>query len=403
MLKLAWRNIWRNRRRTIITAGSIFFAVFFAITARSFNQGAYEQMIENMVGFYTGYGQIQTATYFEEKSINESFVLNDSLSALPAQHDELAALVPRLEYFSLASSGPVSRMAMVLGIDPEAEDGLTGLKSMLKAGDYLANGDQGALISTGLAEYLHLGVGDTLVLVGSGYQDQSAWGLYPVQGLIEQRNKDLNGQMVYLTLSEAQYLFRADGRVTSLVLQPKYKLRAEAMVESLRPDSSAALQVYSWKELMPEMVQFIEADSAGDVLFLGILYMIIAFGIFGTVLMMTLERMHEFGILIAIGMRKLRLGLIVILETLMLAGVGIGAGILAAIPTMLYFFHNPIKLTGDAAEMMANYGMDPVLRFSRDPGLFVTNALIVFVISFLISLYPVWKLRKLKVTEAMRG
>jgi len=139
---------------------------------------------------------------------------------------------------------------------------------------------------------------------------------------------------------------------------------------------------------------------------LGILYIIIGFGMFGTILMMTTERIYEFGVLISIGMKRWKLVMIVIMESLFINFLGVIAGMLGGFPILYYFFKNPIQLSRFGANLddfTEQYGIEPVLNFSLDPEVFYSQGIYVFVIACVITAYPVWKLLNLNVISALRS
>ena len=137
LLKIAWRNIWRNRRRTLITAASIFFAVFFAIVMNSFQRGVWDNVINNVVRFYAGFAQVHQKGYQEEQSLDKSFVLTDELMNTMNAPSQVHLTAPRLESFALASYQTLTKGALIVGIDPEKEDKLTTLASRVSQGEYL--------------------------------------------------------------------------------------------------------------------------------------------------------------------------------------------------------------------------------------------------------------------------
>jgi len=157
-----------------------------------------------------------------------------------------------------------------------------------------------------------------------------------------------------------------------------------------------------WQEMLPDLMQAKQLDSAGNVIVYIILYLVIAFGIFGTILMMTKEREYEFGILISIGMRRARLGAVIWLETIMLGLLGALAGILASVPIVYYFHVNPIRFSGDYAGALEKFGFEPIFPAEFAPHIFLTQAIVVFVVTSLLALYPLLKIRKLQPVEAMR-
>ncbi|MCU0413429.1 MAG: FtsX-like permease family protein, partial [Ignavibacteriaceae bacterium] len=136
---------------------------------------------------------------------------------------------------------------------------------------------------------------------------------------------------------------------------------------------------------------------------LGILYIVIAFGIFGTIMMMTAERVKEFGILISVGMKKWKLYLVTTLETMFISFIGVLTGALVSLPLLIYFVNNPIPLTGEMADAILAWGFEPILPFAIYPGMFVAQVWTVLAIALVSGLYPINFIRKIKPVEAMRG
>jgi ABC-type lipoprotein release transport system permease subunit len=401
-LKLAWRNIWRNKRRSLIAMASVLFAVVIALAMRSMQLGSYRHMIRNTVGFQTGYAQIHGQDYWDSRSINDSFALTDSLVRQTGRIRHITMTTPRLETFTLVSSGEITDGAMVTGIAPVEEDRFTGLKSRLVRGRYLEPRDSGILLAKGLAEHLQVSVEDTVVLLGQGYHGITAAGKYPVAGLLEYPMPELNNRLAYLSLSESQRLIGAPGRATALAIMIDRQDRLEPVMAELEDRFGQKYEVMSWEQMLPEVVQSIEADNASGLIMLLIIYMVIGFGILGTVLMMTMERTREFGMMVAIGMKRGRLRLVAILESLMLTFVGVLTGVLLGVPVLLYLHDHPIQLRGQLREMMVSYGWDPVLPFSLDPMIFVWQALIVLIIALAAATYPVWRISRVDPVEALR-
>jgi putative ABC transport system permease protein len=403
LIKLAWRNLWRNKRRTLITAASIFFAVLLAIFMNSIQAGAYERMIDNLVGQYMGYIQIHKKGYWEEPILDNSFSSDGSPEAHVLSHPSVSQAIPRLEANALASSGNTTRVIRVVGVDPTRENDLSMLESKLVAGTYFLANDRSVLIAEGMAECLGLGLGDSITLLGQGYQAVSAAGLYPISGVAHFGSPELNKSVVFLPLSEAQRLYGAEERLTSYALKLSNANDLPGVVKDLREGLSDEYEVMDWKEMMPEFVEFMKVDTGGNYIFLGVLYLIITFGMFGTVLMMTKEREYEFGVMLAIGMKRMRLASVIVLETLMISFLGVLAGSLVALPLILYFHVHPIYMGAEAEKVYATYGFEALFPTSTDPKHFLINALLVFIIAMLISLHPIMKISRLKPVEAMRS
>lgn len=403
-LKLAWRNIWRNKRRTLITVSSIMFAVVFALSLESIERGAHNLMVDNMTRFHTGYIQVQDYRFEDEPSLDNSFEYDESFSEnITSVNEQIKFTVPRLETFMLAAGDEVTRGAFVLGIDVNAEHQMNDLKNRLTTGDFFTPGSGGAVIGEGLASRLELAVGDTLVLLGQGRFGMTASGIFPVSGLINHPVRDMNNQLVYLSLEDAQWLVSAEGHITSLLVMPGSVSEAESVAASLRVDfDGSEYKIFTWRELIPELVQALEFDRAGTKLYMGILYIIIGFGIFGTILTMTLERMREFGILLSVGMHRIKLATVVFLETFFMSIMGVLSGFGLGLIILWYFRENPIRLTGDAAEIIMDYGMDPIMPTAIAPDIFIWQGLIVFTLTLIICLYPAVKISTLNILDASK-
>jgi ABC-type lipoprotein release transport system permease subunit len=250
---------------------------------------------------------------------------------------------------------------------------------------------------------LGIDVGDSLVLLGQGYHGITAAAEYPVRGIFHFPLPQLNNQLIYMTLPEGQNFFAAPNRLTSLSVLLDSEDALDDVMKSLKTKLAGKnLEIMRWEKMNVELVQAIKSDNAGGLIMLGILYIIIGFGVFGTVMMMTIERRKEFAVMIAVGMRKSKLVLMTAIESILIGIMAIVAGILFAYPLLYYLHENPIPLTGGLAEAMISFGVDPILPFSIDPSLFVSQALTVFIIMIVAIVYPISIIFKLNVLKAMR-
>src|SRR6056297_2927216 len=217
-IKLAWRNLWRNRRRTLIAISSIIFSVLLASWMRSMQEGSYDSMIKNVVKFYSGYLQVQDTAYWEERTLENSMEIAPALKKQIEQINDVTLVSDRLESFALAANHKHSKPAMVLGIEPEAENRITAISKKINAGKFLQSGDKTVVLGKGLAEFLNLTVGDTLVMIGQGYHGISANGLFPVRGIMEHPNREFDKRLVLLDIETAREFYSAYGLSTSLVI-----------------------------------------------------------------------------------------------------------------------------------------------------------------------------------------
>ena len=166
---MAWKNMWRNRNRTVITMAAIFFAVILSVIASSLKDGIFDNLVKNVVSFYTGYIQVHKQGYWNEQILDNSFESSVATEQKILQNKNVTSITSRLESFALVSSADITKGSLVVGINPEKENQITLLKNKLTQGDYLNDDDNAVLLAQGLAERLKLKVGDTVVLIGQGY------------------------------------------------------------------------------------------------------------------------------------------------------------------------------------------------------------------------------------------
>jgi ABC-type lipoprotein release transport system permease subunit len=478
-IKIAWRNIWRNRRRSIITMSSIFFAAFLAIVMRSFQLGSYDAMINTMIEKFSGYIQIEHPDFPEEPSIDNLIEYSDKIINEIQSVDNVKGIAPRLTFFSQAYSDIQNKGVMLIGIDPEFEDDMTefseqiaqiklteeaiehikkedipdflsealdenkgkyyacedilafelGIKDENDINKYIpiikkfasyeskniSKKDDGVLIGSSLANYLKLNVGDSIVMMGLGYHGSSAAAVFPIKGIIVIPNPLLDGRIVYGSLENVQSFFSAyeysdnGGQIPLLTTyginlhNKKYEDVEQTRDEIIEVLNNNEMLVRGWKEANKELNNQIKSDNESGKVMIALLYIVIAFGVFGTVLMMIAERKREMGVMIAIGMKKLKLAVIVTLELIYISFIGLLAGIVVSIPIVVLGHLHPVRLKGEAAEMMAQYGMEPIMPFAWFDMYYLNQVLVVAVIVLVVLIYPIIKISKMKVIDALRA
>ncbi len=407
IFNLAWRNIWRNKRRTLITIAAVAFAVFMSAFMRSFQKGVWDMVVDGAVNVYYGYAQIHGNGYWEDQSLENAIAYEDRLKEIPNQIEEINSLVPRIESFALASEGDLTSGVLVLGISPELEDAMTEVSKRLVEGEFLQEDDDAVIAASGLVEKLGLELNDTLILISQGYHGVNAAGKFPIKGIFEFAMPDLNKRLLLMPLLRAQSFYGAEGLVTTLAVDMDDRKDLPEVMPKLAslllPEEEYELM--AWQELIPELVEARQVDEAGGVIILGILYLLIAFAIFGTILMMTKERSYEFGVLTAIGMNRWKLFYAVWLETIMLGLVGAICGILISIPVIYYFNINPIPVSAIAegsADAYEKFGIQGFLPTAFEFKIFANQAVIIFIVTSLLAVYPLINIMKLQPVNAMR-
>lgn len=407
-LKLAWRNIWRNKTRTLLTASVVFITVVLSIVMTSEQYGIYDKMIDNIIEV-TGDLQIQNKAYWENKSINDAVATDTALIGKIKKLPDVSGVTVHLESFALASHLELTKGVIVAGVVPSDEEGFSKLRNKLskpsngKSSAYLLDDDEGVLVGEKLANFLKVGINDTLVLISQGYHGISAAGLFPVRGFIKLPSVELESSLIYMSLPAAQKFYGAADWGTSILIKAANKENEEQLRSKLAEVLPAEYVVKDWKELQPEIVQMIDSDVSSGYFMKGIFYMIITFIIFSTLVMMMYERRKEFGVMHAMGLQKSRLSVIVFIELLLitLLGTFFGVGFGYVLTSILN--QNPIPLQGEMAKMMEEYGFEPIIFFSNSADIFYWQPVIVFCITLVLYLFPWITIRKLKIIKAMRG
>jgi len=402
LLKIAWRNLWRNKKRTLITIASVFFGVLWAVLLKSLQTGSFDNMVDNMVKFTSGYIQIQNTDYKQTKSLNNSFEPDSSLLSLLDKNEDVLIYTPRLESFALAASKEQSFGTAVFGVRSEHEEQISNLSQWIVEGAYLTASDKGVIVGELLAKNLDVVTGDTLALIGQGYHGVQAAGLFPVRGLLRFPVHDLNRQVLYMDIETAQSFFQAPDLITSLVIMVDGPSMVEPVVAQLKNINNPEITTYSWEELQPQLVQLIAGKTSSGKIFIGILFMLVGFGILGTFIMMVAERKRELGIMIAIGMQRIRLSAILFLESLLIGALGVFCSYLFCLPLIGYFVKNPIRIGGDMAKVWGDMGFEPVIMFSGAMEVFSGPAITIFIIAIIISIYPITSVIRMRTVDALR-
>jgi len=400
---MAWKNLWRNKRRTLITVASIFFGVLISTLMSSLQDGTYGSMIDLSVKLSSGYLQIQHPEYNDNKSINNIFEPSDEFISEISGIKEITTVAKRLASFALLSSGPNTRGGAVIGFEPEKDKETSNLQNWISEGEFLNSGDQGVLLTHNIARHLKIGVNDTIILISQGYHGVTAAGAYPVKGILKFSTPQMNSLGVFMDINLAQEFYSAKGMISSLMIMVNDYTDVAAAARKLKHYVNGEYKVLNWKEINPEIVQFIESDKAGGIVMKAILYIVIGFGIFGTIIMMVAERKRELGVMVAVGMQKFKLAIILFYETILIGFVGVITGFIGSIPIILFFVKNPIGLPEELAEAYTQFGFEPYMFFGTAPSVFVNQVLVIFIITLIISLYPIFKVKNLKVTNALRA
>lgn len=405
---MAWRNLWRNPRRTLLTTAAIAFACLLLIFMLSWQFGSYEAMINSAVKIHTGHLHIQAKGY--QADMNMHYVVPDPKAAAKAMASApgVKAWTLRCNAFSLVSSKERTYGVMVVGIDPEREAKVSTLAKTIRKGHYLKEGDMtGALVGDLLAQNLKVKLGDDLTLLGQGRDGSVAATVVKVAGIYRTGVDDMDRSSIHIGLKNFQSTYTMMGAVHQVVAvcgSLDDVSGAKAYLQKHLPPGTKTrpLVVLDWKQLMPGLLQGIEIDLVSGLIFYFLLIIVVAFGILNTFLMSVMERMREFGVLLSIGTTPGRLSRMVMWESLALTLLGIGAGMVLGAAVTLYVQAVGMDFSG-ASALMENYGISG--RMYPQLGWISATAgpLAVLIITILTALYPALKVRRIRPLDALNA
>ena len=405
VLRMAWRNLWRHGKRTWLTVGAMIFSNSLLVFAISLQFGSYEMMIDNSLQAFSGHIQLQHPSYLEQPKMRYAI---DDIDALAQQlRDELGltSISARASGFALASSAERSYGLQLLGVDALHEPGVSTLPGLISRGRYLQPGAREEIvIGSVLARNLRIEPGDELSFLGSGFDDSFAAGVVTVVGIFESGNADLDRSVAQVNLAYFQDSFAMGSAGHSIVIRAAQVDDVDALMTRVNSDLPGPEKVVArhWDELQPGLRQAIRADMTSAWFMYTVLIVLVAFSVLNTQLMSVLERTREFGTMMALGLRPARLGLLVMLETGMMTGLGLLLGIALGAAITAYLSVVGFSYPG-MAEMAVKFNL-PERMYPAISALSLSlGPVIVACGSLLAAIYPALRLNRLLPIEAMRA
>lgn len=351
MLKLAIKNLFRNRWRTALTLGGIAVAVALMVWSHCLMDGMRAQMIAGATGVNLGQAQIHTSGYIERPSIYEHFADEGELFSQLESLSGVKGVAPRVHVFGLIGHETESVVAAISGINPVREAQVTSIHEGIVEGRWLSDVPQPSteprevVLGKMLADQLSVSPGDELVLFASAADGSLGNELLVVSGVFRSGNSVLDRTGVMMHIADVQYFAALDGRFHEIAVGSDDFENAGSLVEAINGFLSLEeneLVARSWQQLAPEVGNMLEMNDAGTWFMYFFIYIIVALGIVNTQRMSTLERYREFGVLLALGLRQGSLGFMIFLETMLLTLLGAAIGV--AVGGYLGFHHSQVGL-----------------------------------------------------------
>lgn len=403
-LSMAWRNVWRHRRRSVLTIATISLGLAFNVFMRSVGDGFHEQMVDNSVRAHIGHLQIHRKGYHDDPSLNKTLPdatgVREAVRSLP----HLRGWSARILGDGLASTAVNSAGVALVGIDPAEERTVTTIHRAVIQGAYLgAQMKKPVLIGERLAKVLQVKTGESLVLLAQAADGSMSADKYRVAGIFRSGLPDLDRGMVYLLRRDADTLFALNGRITEVALLLSSSTQVAAAQQTLaRALSGVNVEILPWDVVEPYIKQFIDLDNAFFYVIVLILFIVISVGILNTILMSVFERVREFGIMMSLGMKPRQVVGLVVQEAVVLGLVGLVAGSLLGSALSAYYGSAGMNFA-NWAEGAAALGMTTAVTY---PKLTVANLLSsnlsVLAVVLLVALYPATRAARLRPVEAIR-
>ncbi|MEJ2042635.1 MAG: ABC transporter permease [Reinekea sp.] len=406
MLKLAFRNILRNKRRTLLTMLSMFGGYFLLVISISMQEGSYQQVIDFFTRNNTGHVQISEPSYQERPTLYKTVPATDDFYQELITQPNVLAATPRIVSGALAYGDSKSFPVQVMGIDIEKEKEISFLADKVKQGIFFSpepdnDGYYQTMIGASVAQQLKVGVGDEIVLISQGADGSIANDIYLVSAIVGTKD-GLESRMVYLPLGAAQSFFTLPNKAHYWVVMTDDYHQATVLGDQLNQwlADNDSLEANSWQVVSKEFYDTMMADIQGGYISYYIIVFLVCIGVLNTVLMSVMERTGEFGVLKAVGTSPKRLFALIVLETLMLSGLSCIAGAIAVTPLNYYLATTGYSLP--TAYDISGVIMDKMVGL-WNIRVFLQPAVIVLVATAVISVFPALRAARIVPVDAIRN
>ncbi|NOR19529.1 MAG: FtsX-like permease family protein [Xanthomonadales bacterium] len=403
--RLAWRNIWRQKRRTWLTALAMIFSNVLLVFMITLQYGSYDMMINNTLSVFSGQIQVQRNGYQDDQKMRQSIDDIQALADKARKHFPQARVTARASAFVLVSSEDRSFGTQVVGVEPAFEAGVSTIPGLLHQGRFLDDPDAAEIvIGSVMARNLKVGVGEELTFLGSGRDGSFAAGVVTVVGIFDSGSAEFDRSLAEIPLAYFQDAFSMDssGHVIAIAVDDINDVSAMLQPLQIVISGQDDLRVLDWETLTPGLKQAIRADMTSAWFMYGILIILVAFSVLNTQLMSVLERTREFGVIMALGIKPRRLAMLVLLETFLIALLGLLIGILLGAGVAGYYAQVGFAYPG-MDELWEKFNMAPLMYPSLRPLSLLLGPSVVFVFCLFAAIYPALKLYALRPVEAMRA
>ena len=400
ILKMAWRNIGRNRRRTAVTVGAMTLGLFAMVVYMAMMEGMLNDMEETIVEIDLGDLQIHAPTYLDDPSL---YTVVDDVDALLGELEAAGFRASaRLVGAGLAAAHDSAAGASLRGVDVEDDARVSVISSRLAEGAWLDDDDPaGVVVGRRLARSLNLALGDELVVLSQATDGGIANDLYTVRGILGTVSDGVDRAAVFLTEGAFRELFFMPSGAHEIVVRKPDALDLEAALEAAQ-GLAPGLDTRSWRSLVPTIATYLDSARAALGIVSAVVYIVIAILILNAMLMAVFERIREFGVLKALGVEPRQVLALIFVESAMQTGLALAAGMALAVPAVWYLIEFGIDTGGLGGVTVMGSTFATVWRAAASPAAFVTPTATLVLLVLLAVIYPALKAARISPVEAMR-
>ena len=401
LFSLAWRNIWRNKRRSLIIISAITIGLLCGLFASAIMFGMGESLVTSTIARDLGHIQIHSSKFEDEKLLTDTIPDPQKVVNEIKGQKNIAGITSRIVIEGMGSSATTSNGIKIVGINPEHEKSVTNIYKQIAEGNYFEESRRNQIvIGKKLSENLGIREKSKIILSFQGFDGSIIYGAFRVTGIYKTESTAFDRMNVFVRQKDLVSLLGSQPISHEIAIKMTSEQSADTLYSVLK-NEFPSLSVKSWKDLAPELKLMDEMIDTQLNIFLGIILFALLFGITNTMLMSVMERVREFGVLMAIGMKRRRVFSMIMIETISLSLVGAVIGMILASILISYFGSTGINLSTFAQGFTA-WNLSPVLQ-PRLPGTFyISITIMIIVIAILSAVYPAIKAIKLKPANAIR-
>lgn len=401
--RMAWRNLWRHRRRTVLLLLAIAFCTAVLIFFMALQLKSYDTAVKASVSLLSGHIQIQVPGYLERPQMRKSFSGHDVEKKL-GNVTGIAEYAPRAVGYALLSSDERTYGASVLGVIPEREGGISTIPSLVRSGRFLEKLDAlEVVIGKTLAANLKLGVGEDLTLLGQGRDGSLAASVLTIVGIFESGSADIDRSLIEIPLGTFQETFGMGDHIHAYVVTIGADSELEVVRNAISSNlSDQKLMVLTWNEIIPGLKQSIELDMTFGWMFYCSLVIVVVFSILNTFLMSVLERIKEFGIMLSLGARHRSIAGMVIMECLFISLIGLGLGIVLGAAVVEYYRWHGFSVPG-SEEILRKWNLPSTIHPVVTARVLVSCSIVILAANLISIVYPALKILSLTPARALKN